>query len=154
MRNNTPPQQSKPEQQEYEQKEKEKLSPFTRRILIVDDDPDITFTFRKALEGENQNSKIFFQVFTYNDPLSAIAEFKINFYDLLLLDVNMPKLNGFEFSEKILELDLNVRVCYISAGEMNIEALRDQYKNLSIGCFITQPITIEKFVRRIKAELD
>ncbi|MFZ0697529.1 MAG: response regulator, partial [Nitrososphaeraceae archaeon] len=106
MRNNTPPQQSKPEQQEYEQKEKEKLSPFTRRILIVDDDPDITFTFRKALEGENQNSKIFFQVFTYNDPLSAIAEFKINFYDLLLLDVNMPKLNGFEFSEKILELDL------------------------------------------------
>jgi CheY-like chemotaxis protein len=154
LRNNTPPQQSKPEQQEYEQKEKEKLSPFTRRILIVDDDPDITFTFRKALEGENQNSKIFFQVFTYNDPLSAIAEFKINFYDLLLLDVNMPKLNGFEFSEKILELDLNVRVCYISAGEMNIEALREQYKSLSMGCFIKKPVEIEKFVRRVKTELD
>ena len=154
MRNNTPPQQSKPEQQEYEQKEKEKLSPFTRRILIVDDDPDITFTFRKALEGENQKGKIFFQVFTYNDPLSAIAEFKINFYDLLLLDVNMPKLNGFEFSEKILELDLNVRVCYISAGEMNIEALREQYKSLSMGCFIKKPVEIEKFVRRVKTELD
>ena len=148
MRNNTPPQQSKPEQQEYEQKEKEKLSP------LIDDDPDITFTFRKALEGENQNSKIFFQVFTYNDPLSAIAEFKINFYDLLLLDVNMPKLNGFEFSEKILELDLNVRVCYISAGEMNIEALREQYKSLSMGCFIKKPVEIEKFVRRVKTELD
>ena len=113
-------------------------------------------TFKKALEAENENSKgkIFFQVFTYNDPLLALAEFKINFYDLLLLDVNMPKLNGFEFSEKILELDLNVRVCYISAGEMNIEALREQYKSLSMGCFIKKPIEIEKFVRRVTAELD
>jgi two-component SAPR family response regulator len=48
-----------------------------------------------------------------------LAEFKIDFYDLLLVDVNMPKMNGFEFSEKILELDLNVRICYISAAEMN-----------------------------------
>jgi CheY-like chemotaxis protein len=134
----------------------EQLSPITKRILIVDDDPDITLTFKKGLEAENENSKgkIFFQVFTYNDPLLALAEFKINFYDLLLLDVNMPKLNGFEFSEKILELDLNVRVCYISAGEMNIEALREQYKSLSMGCFIKKPVEIEKFVRRVKSELD
>ncbi|MGI8833785.1 MAG: response regulator, partial [Nitrososphaeraceae archaeon] len=80
----------------------EQLSPFTKRILIVDDDPDITLTFKKGLEAENENSKgkKFFQVFTYNDPLLALAEFKINFYDLLLLDVNMPKFNGFELSEK------------------------------------------------------
>jgi DNA-binding response OmpR family regulator len=84
----------------------------------------------------------------------ALAEFKINFYDLLLIDVNMPKLNGFELSEKILELDLNVRICYISAGEMNIEALREQYKSLSLGCFITKPVTVENLVRRVKAELE
>jgi CheY-like chemotaxis protein len=150
LRNHSPTLHNEQKQQQQEQK----LSPYTKRVLIVDDDPDITFTFRKALEGENQNGKIFFQVFTYNDPLSAIAEFKINFYDLLLLDVNMPKLNGFEFSEKILELDLNVRVCYISAGEMNIEALREQYKSLSMGCFIKKPVEIEKFVRRVKTELD
>ena len=150
--NNILSQQSEQKQQQQE----EKISPFTKRILIVDDDPDITLTFKKGLEAENENSKgkIFFQAFTYNDPLLALAEFKINFYDLLLLDVNMPKLNGFEFSEKILELDLNVRVCYISAGEMNIEALREQYKSLSMGCFIKKPVEIEKFVRRVKAELD
>jgi DNA-binding response OmpR family regulator len=139
---------------EQKQQQEQKLSPYTKRVLIVDDDPDITFTFRKALEGENQKGKIIFQVFTYNDSLSALAEFKIDFYDLLLLDVNMPKLNGFEFSEKILELDLNVRVCYISAGEMNIEALREQYKSLSMGCFIKKPVEIENFVRRINAELE
>ena len=117
---------------------------------MVNDDPDITLTFKKGLEKENETSgnKVSFQAFTYNNSLLALAEFKVNFYDLLLIDVNMPKLNGFELSEKILELDLNVRICYISAGEMNIEALREQYKSLSLGCFITKPITVENLVRR------
>jgi two-component SAPR family response regulator len=83
-----------------------------------------------------------------------LTEFKINFYDLLLIDVNMPEMNGFELSEKILELDLNVRICYISAGEMNIGALREQYKSLSLGCFIKKPVTIEDLVRRVKTELE
>ncbi|HET6800528.1 MAG TPA: response regulator [Nitrososphaeraceae archaeon] len=154
MRNNIPYQQSKPDQQE--QQHKGKLSPFTKRILIVDDHPDIILTFKRGLEAENEYSsgKIFFQVYAYDDPLLALSEFKPNFYDLLLVDVNMPKVNGFEFSEKILKLDVNVRVCYISAGEMNIEALREQYPSLSIGCFIKKPITIENLIRKVKAELE
>jgi two-component SAPR family response regulator len=108
------------------------------------------------LEAENEYSsgKIFFQVYAYDDPLLALSEFKLNFYDLLLVDVNMPKVNGFEFSEKILKLDINVRICYISAGEMNVEALREQYPSLSIGCFIRKPVTMENLVRRVKAELE
>ena len=154
MRNNIPYQQSKPDQQE--QQHKGKLSPFTKRILIVDDHPDIILTFKRGLEAENEYSsgKTFFQVYAYDDPLLALSEFKPNFYDLLLVDVNMPKVNGFEFSEKILKLDVNVRVCYISAGEMNIEALREQYPSLSIGCFIKKPITIENLIRKVKAELE
>ena len=142
--------------EQEEQQQKDKLSPHVKRILVVDDDPDITLTFKNGLEEENVTSsyKVSFQAFTYNNPLLALAEFKTNFYDLLLIDVNMPKLNGFELSEKILELDLNVRICYISAGEMNIEALREQYKSLSLGCFITKPVTVENLVRRVKAELE
>jgi DNA-binding response OmpR family regulator len=145
-----------PHWQGEQQEKKEKLSPFTKRILVIDDDQDITFTFKRGLEGENQYSsgKISFRVYAYHDPLLALSEFKPNFYDLLLVDVNMPKMNGFEFSEKILKLDVNVRVCYISAGEMNIEALREQYPTLSIGCFMKKPITIENLVRRVKAELE
>jgi CheY-like chemotaxis protein len=141
--------------QQQEQPRKEKLSPNVKRILLIDDDADITLTFKKGLEEENETSgnKVVLQVFSYNNPLLALAEFKTNFYDLLLIDVNMPKMNGFEFSEKILELDLNVRICYISAGEMNIEALREQYQSLSLGCFITKPVTIENLVRKVKAEL-
>jgi CheY-like chemotaxis protein len=142
--------------QQQEQLKKEKSTPNVKRILLVDDDPDITLTFKKGLEEENETSgnKIVLQVFSYNNPLLALSEFKTNFYDLMLIDVNMPKMNGFEFSEKILELDLNVRICYISAGEMNMGALREQYNSLSIGCFIKKPIAMENLVRKVKAELD
>jgi two-component system response regulator VanR len=84
----------------------------------------------------------------------AFTEFNINFYDLLLVDVNMPKMNGFELSEKILKLDLNVRICFNSAAELNIGALREQYKSLSLGCFITKPVTVEDLIRRVKSELE
>ena len=55
----------------------------------------------------------------------------------------MPKLDGFALCEKILELDVNIRVCFMSAAEVNIEALREVYpKARSIGCFIKKPVTI------------
>ena len=53
-----------------------------------------------------------------------------------------------------MKLDVNVRICYISAGEMNVEGLREQYPSLSIGCFIKKPVTIDQLVRRVKAELE
>jgi DNA-binding response OmpR family regulator len=154
LRNNTPYQQSEPEQQEQQQKEK--LSPFTKRILIVDDDPDITFTFKKAFKEANRisSTKISFHVNTYNDPLVALSEFKPDFYDLMLVDINMSNLNGFDFCIKILELDANPRVCFMSSGLINQEALREQYPSLSIGCFIRKPVTIENLVRRVRAELE
>lgn len=132
------------------------LSPFAKRVLIVDDDTDITFTFKKGLEAENsnKNNKTFFKVYTYNNPLEALSQFKPDFYDLLLVDINMPKMNGFEFSTQILELDVNVRVCFMSSGLINQEALREQYPTLSIGCFIKKPVTIEYLVRRVKEELE
>ena len=133
----------------------EKLSAFAKNILIVDDDPDITFTFKKGLETENQkNSKIFFQVYTYNNPIQALSEFKPDFYDLILIDINMPKMDGIELSNKILELDANVKICLVTAGESNIEVLRELFPTRSIGCFINKPVSIEYLVRRVNAELD
>jgi DNA-binding response OmpR family regulator len=156
--NNTPLRQSEQEQQQQQQQKEEekKLSPFTKRILIVDDDPDITFTFKKAFEEANRisSNKISFHVSTYNDPLVALSEFKPDFYDLLLIDINMPRMNGFDFCAKVLEIDINPRVCFMSSGLINQEALREQYPSLSIGCFIRKPVTIEDLVKRVKVELD
>jgi Zn-finger nucleic acid-binding protein len=63
--------------------------PFVKRILIVDDDPDITFTFKVELDGYYYDKRRF-KVYTYNNPLLALSEFKLHFYDLLLTDINMP----------------------------------------------------------------
>jgi DNA-binding response OmpR family regulator len=142
--------------QQQEQLKKEKLSPNVKRILVVDDDPDITLTFKKGLEEENETSgnKVVLQVFSYNDSLVALSKFKPDFYDLLLIDINLPKMNGFDFCMKVLEMDINPRVCFMSSGLINQEALKEQYPSLSIGCFIKEPVTIENLVRRIKSELE
>jgi CheY-like chemotaxis protein len=137
------------------QQEEARLSPFTKRILIVDDSPDITLTFRRAFEEANRISgKISFYVSTYNDPLLALSEFKPDFYDLMLVDINMPKMNGFDFCVKVFEVDVNPRVCFMSSGLINQEALKEQYPSLSFGCFMKKPITMENLVRKVKAELD
>jgi DNA-binding response OmpR family regulator len=124
-----------------------------KRILVVDDDADITLTFKSALEEYYHDDKRF-EVYTYNNPLVALSEFKPHFYDLLLTDINLPDMNGFQFSQRVLELDVNVRVCFTTAGEVNIEALREVYPNVSMGCFIHKPVTIDYLIKRLSAELD
>jgi DNA-binding response OmpR family regulator len=86
--------------------------------------------------------------------LIALSEFKPHFYDLLLTDINLPDMNGFELSEKILELDVNVRVCLITEGEANIEALREIHPKINLGCFIKKPVAIDNLIKRLSAELD
>jgi CheY-like chemotaxis protein len=143
-----------PRHNEREQQQVER-SPFTKQILIVDDNPDITITLKKALEEENRNdNEISFQVNAYSDPVLALTEFRPDYYDLILVDINMPQMNGFEFSKGILERDINPRICYMSSGLMNQEALREQYPTLGVGCFIKKPITVKDLVRRVKEELE
>lgn len=120
-----------------------------KRILVIDDNPDIVFTLRIALETDST-----IQVFGYDNPVTALVEFKPNFYDLLLIDINMPLLDGFQLAENLVRMDLNVRVCFMTAGEINMDAAKEVHPLKSIGCFIKKPITTEQLIRRIRAELE
>jgi CheY-like chemotaxis protein len=155
MRNNTPHWWDKQKEQ-HTQESKEIPSSFAKRILIVDDNPDITCTFKKAFEEANRTggNKTSFHVNAYNDPLVALSEFKPDFYNLLLVDIDMPKMNGFDFCVKVFEIDLNPKVCFIVSAPINQEALREQYQSLSIGCFIETPVTVDNLIRRVEAELE
>jgi len=126
---------------------------FWKKILIVDDDPDITTTFKAAIE-DNGSEANNIEVYTANDPVVTLSEFKPNFYDLLLVDINMPYMNGFELSEKILAIDINVRICFMSTVEINREGLREIYPTLSLGCFMRKPVTIDYLLKRIRSELN
>ena len=118
---------------------------FWKRILIVDDEKDITLAFKVGIEESNNNNDINkrIEVYTSNDPVVALSEFKPNYYDLLLVDINMPHINGFELCDKIFAIDINVRVCLMSSGEINWEALREMYPTRQEGCFIRKPVTID-----------
>jgi CheY-like chemotaxis protein len=128
-----------------------------KRILIVDDEPDIAMTLKLGLEGSNDddNKKIKFEVYSYTDPVEALSNFKPNFYDLLLVDITMPVMNGFELCEKILQLDINVKVCFMTAAEINQKAIRELYPVRTIGgCFIKKPVEIDHLIRQLIAELE
>jgi DNA-binding NtrC family response regulator len=120
-----------------------------KRVLVVDDNSDIVFTLRIGLESDPT-----MQVYSYDNPVTALLEFKPNFYDLLLIDVNMPMMDGFQLAQKLLQKDLNVRVCFMTSGEINIDAAREVHPLKSIGCFIRKPITAEQLLRLIRAELE
>jgi two-component system, OmpR family, response regulator ChvI len=118
---------------------------YKGRILLVDDDADITRSFALALQKDG------FIVDTYNDPLIALGDFKADLYDLVLLDIRLPKMDGFELYDNIRGMDKRVKVCFISGYQMNYLALREQ--GLPIDCFISKPIKIEDFLKRINMEL-
>jgi two-component system, OmpR family, response regulator ChvI len=137
------------------------------RILIVDDDADITVGFKEGLEGEG------FKIDVFNDPLETLSNFKekeeaedeknnntdnisstsSSFYDLVLLDVRMPKMNGFELYHEMKKINDKVKVCFITAYEVYYEQLKEEFPAIDIGCFIKKPIQISELVRRIKIEL-
>ena len=129
---------------------------FWKRILIIDDNVDIIKTFKAGIEESNNNTdaRKRIEVYTSNDPVIVLSEFKPDFYDLLLIDINMPHMNGFELCEKIFAIDTNVKVCFMSSGEINREALREIYLALSLGCFFRKPVTMDYLVKRIRSELD
>jgi CheY-like chemotaxis protein len=101
-----------------------------KRIFIVDDDDDTVETFKAGIEDNNNNTDANkrIEVYTSNNPVLALSEFKPNFYDLLLVDINMPHMNGFELCEKILVIDINVRICF---RDISITRLRMLYQKAS-----------------------
>jgi two-component system, OmpR family, response regulator ChvI len=128
----------------YSQQQNNKKS-----ILLVDDEPDIIEILKVGLEDNG------FKVDAFTNPQEALSSFKASAYDLLLLDVRMPKMNGFELYEQIKKIDDNnkAKVCYITAYEINYEKIREEFPSLKVDCFIKKPIEIQDLVRRINAEL-
>ncbi len=141
--------------------QKREPSAATYRILLVDDDDDILLTFKEGLEEEQHDvdkSKIFvdgvkIQVDTFADPKEALSSFKAGVYDLLLLDIRMQGMNGFELYEELKKIDDKPKVCFITAYELYYEALKKDFPKLDVGCFIKKPISIEDLATKITEEL-
>ena len=120
-----------------------------KRILIVDDDPDILTTYKKGLEESG-----LFEVDTFTDPEETLSNFKKGLCDFLIIDIRLPKMDGFELYDKMKAIDNKVKICFITAYEVNYRALRQVFPEPKLECFIQKPIEIVKLVERIKSELE
>jgi two-component system, OmpR family, response regulator ChvI len=124
----------------------EQKNSSSNRILLVDDEPDIIFTFKNGLEANG------FVVDSFDDPVLALSNFKPGIYGLLLLDVKMPQINGFELYEKMRKIDSEVKACFITAHEVYYESLREIFPSMDLDCYV-KPIQIEELVRHVYGHL-
>jgi DNA-binding response OmpR family regulator len=114
------------------------------RILAVDDEPDLTMLCRMSLEHSG------FKVDTFNDPEQALSKFKPGSYDLIILDIKMPKMDGFELYHKIKKKDNNANICFLTASELYYEEFRKkEYYALDESMFIRKPIDNEELVKEV-----
>lgn len=114
-----------------------------KRILIVDDEPDVNLAVRIVLEDNN------FIVDSFNDPLRALENFKADMYDLAILDIKMPKKDGFEVYKEILKIDNRVKVCFLTAGDINYRSLKETFPTLDENQFIRKPIENIELIKQI-----
>ena len=116
-----------------------------RRILIVDDEPDMTLLFKMALESGD-----LFTVSAFNDPLLALSNFKEGLYDLIILDIKMPKMDGLDLYQEIKKIDSKVKICFLTASEMYYEEFRKEaYCSLDKDMFLRKPIQNEDLLEKI-----
>ena len=125
-----------------------KLTRNVTKILLVDDDPDVATTFKAILQD------VGFIVDSYEDPLIALSDFKPSFYDLIILDIKMPKLNGFELYAEIQKRDSQVKICFVTADEMYYNEVRkqgeQQYCVLDTKRFLRKPISSSDLLTRVE----
>jgi CheY-like chemotaxis protein len=120
---------------------------MTKKILLVDDEPDVTFTIKNILEDNR------IQVVSFNDPILALNNYKVNFYDLIILDIKMPKMDGFELYIKIREQDPKAKICFLTAITTFNEDFRKTRlalgKTINEDYFIQKPIKTEALVKKL-----
>jgi DNA-binding response OmpR family regulator len=115
-------------------------STASRRLMAVDDEADITFTLKKELEQSG------FWLDVFNDPIP-------DYYDLILLDVHMPQMNGLELYQEINKKDKNVKACFVTSYELYYESLKKEYPKLNAACFISKPFDMNYLVNKIEKQL-
>jgi DNA-binding response OmpR family regulator len=124
--------QKQPEQQEQ------------KKILVVDDEADLTMLCRLALEYHG------FKVNTFNDPQEALSNYKPEYYDLVILDIKMPKMDGFQLYDEIKKKDQKAKVCFLTASELYYQEFRRrEYDAIDKNLFIRKPIENEELLKEV-----
>jgi len=120
---------------------------MTKKILLIDDEPDVTYTIQKILEDHG------FKADSFNDPILALNNYKAYFYDLVILDIKMPTMDGFELYLKIREIDSKVKICFLTViATFNEEFRKIRLllgKSISEDYFIHKPVEMDDLLKKL-----
>lgn len=120
------------------------------RILVVDDESDITLTLKAGLETVG-----LFDVDAFSDPELALKSFKPDFYALVLIDIMMPRMDGFELYERLKKIDPDVKACFLTASEMYYEVRRGvEHCALNKDLFLQKPISTGDLVMEVNKRIN
>jgi len=116
-----------------------------KRVLIIDDEPDVNTVLKMVLHQNGFNAD------SYDDPILALENFKAGSYDLLLLDIKMPKMDGFHLYKEMKRIDSKVKVCFLTASEMYDERFREEEECCAIDkdLFVRKPIENEELIKKL-----
>lgn len=135
-------------------KQSKKLEAVSRsakeaHILIVDDEEDIAELLKRTL------NRLGYNVTTYNDPSKASDEFKSGLFDLALLDIRMPGMNGFELMKQIKKRDKKLKVCFLTAFEIEKDDfVQNGIPVAAVDCYIKKPVHLSEFTKKISTLLE
>ncbi|MGI0050759.1 MAG: response regulator [Nitrososphaeraceae archaeon] len=122
------------------------------RIMVVDDERDILSIVKRGLESKNR-----FQVEIFIDAESALTSLKENsneYYDLVLTDIRMPKINGFELYRRIKESNPSMKIVFITAFEINKEEFSKVIPSLDVVDFISKPVSMSTLISKLNSILN
>lgn len=120
---------------------------MVNNIIVIDDDVGTALFFKICLEDQG------YQVNIYNDPNALLEEFEPGIYDLLITDIRMPRINGFELASRIRIMDSKIRICLVTAFEEYYQSIIKSYSDLSFNCIIRKPINKDNFLEIIQSRL-
>ena len=121
-----------------------------KRILIIDDNPDVTLSLRAVLEQTG------FKTDSYTDPILASENFRDGLYDLVILDIKMPEVDGFYLYQKLRKTDSRVKIIFLTASEYYHERFRKEhgFNDFKQKSFLKKPIDTENLVQAINKLLE
>jgi DNA-binding response OmpR family regulator len=115
------------------------------RIMLVDDEHDINAALSIVLKRGG------YDVDTFENPCIALEKLKPGFYGLIILDVKMPQMDGFELYLKIKKVDKKAKICFLTASELYYENFRkERFASLDKELFIIKPISNAELLKKIE----
>src|SRR5918911_346737 len=122
----------------------------TARIFIVDNEPDITSLMKMILEYDGS----FNNVKTFHDPIPALSDFKADLYDLVILDLIMPSIDGLDLYQEMSKIDNKVKLCFLTGKESCCDEAIESYQSLNGDMFIKKPISARDLLEEVNKRLD